>query len=88
MYEIVKGVALPNKKHPRLVLKYPVEQMEVGDHFVIPYADVIEEDIPAEKMKVLRRASQVSRNAAKLFAGERKFLVRSLKTGVGVWRVL
>lgn len=79
--EIDKNIPVPTsgiqKGRPR---KYPIESLEIGDSFLIPY----EKDVNKNAMH--SRASGSIANFRKKHP-EKKFTTRQMEDGIRVWRI-
>ena len=82
MFEIEKDIPIPPLKGNRKETLYPFNQMEVGDSFFVPFG----EDEKLTKMRVSASIGQRCRHYKKNGQPNR-FSMRSVGTGVRVWRV-
>ena len=80
MTDILSDVPLPRKLSTRMINDWPIENLEVGQCFIVP-CDMSEED----KAKIERRLrAAASRYGRRL---DRKYAVRRLDaTQIGLWR--
>jgi hypothetical protein len=80
MFEIRDDMPLPAKLHPGRQSKYPFAALEVGACIVVPLSEGV--DIK----RLMQRVSRAVYSAKRLLP-ERKFAVRQIPEGVGVWRI-
>ena len=79
-YKIEKDVPLcrPSSK----LNKYPFDQMEVGDSFLVPYAEA-----KSARMAALARNAGRNKKLPKHVTVQRHFVTRTVDGGMRIWRV-
>ena len=78
-YKIEKDVPLcrPSSK----LNKYPFDQMEVGDSFLVPYAEA-----KSARMAALTRNAGQYKKLPKYITVQRHFVTRTVDGGMRIWR--
>ena len=80
MYKIEKNVKVSkiNKRGRRAI--YPWEQMEVGDSFFVP--------VEGDNEQFAKKSRSITATASARFnSGKGRYITRTLKDGIRVWRV-
>ena len=80
MFEIHGDIPLPAKQHPGRTSKYSIALLDVGQCMVVPLPDGV------SITRLMQRISRSVYVAKKQLPG-RKFAVRRIDEGVGVWRI-
>ena len=74
MYEIEKGMPIPEIQRPRRPINYPWKEMQIGDSFFIPLG-------VTTRNAIALSAEYQGRTT------EKRFTIRTVEGGVRVWRV-
>ena len=75
MYEIEKGVPLPELNGANQPIKYPWEKLAVGDSFLVPAGTVQRSSVHAATARANRAHP------------DRRFITRAVDGGTRVWRI-
>jgi hypothetical protein len=79
MFQIESGVEIPPQAQPLRKMKYPFNQLNVGDSFVFPVGP--DEDREAVQNRLQSAAANWGRSR------EMRFVTRRIGSGIRVWRI-
>ena len=82
MYKIEKNIPIPSIPKKNL-LKYPFNEMEIGDSFFVPWS----EEEKKSKLRMQRKRTSILGSARNLKSNKIKIKTRKSEDGIRIWKV-